>query len=100
MGGLFPTLGAQPFHTVVVVGGTTVSSDFANRIVQIGNIQGTVINDANGDGIRGTSEVPMAGIAVYVDVNNNLLQDVGEPVRTTDANGAYSFIGIRAVPTA
>lgn len=95
-GGLFPTLGAQPFHTVVVVGGTTVSSDFANRIVQIGNIQGTVINDANGDGIRGASEVPMAGITVYVDANNNLLQDVGEPVRTTDATGAYSFVGIRA----
>ena len=95
-GGLFPTLGAQTFHVVAVVGGTTVSSDFANRIVQIGNIQGTVTNDTNGDGIRGGSEVAMAGITVYVDANNNLLLDAGEPVRTTDATGAYSFVGIRA----
>ncbi len=94
-GGLFPTQGAQLFHTVTVQGAATVSADFANKIIPIGNIQGTVVNDTNGDGIRGASEVAMSGITVYVDVNSNSLLDAGEPVRTTDASGAYSFVGIR-----
>ena len=95
-GGLFPTAGASPAHVVSVLAGGTVSSDFPNQIVQVGDISGTVISDTNGDGIRGASELPMSGISVYVDVNNNLLLDAGEPVRTTDSTGAYSFVGIRA----
>lgn len=95
VGGLFPTLGVQTFHTVTVQAAATVNSDFANKIIPIGNIQGSVTNDTNGDGIRGATEVSMSGITVYVDVNNNLAQDAGEPVRTTNATGAYSFIGIR-----
>ncbi len=81
---------------MTVQAATTVSSDFANKNIPIGNIQGTVTNDTNGDGVRGASEVAMSGITVYVDVNNSLTLDAGEPVRTTDATGAYSFVGIRA----
>ncbi len=95
-GGLFPTTGVQPFHTVNVVGGRTANSDFANGIVSAGNLQGTIVNDINGDGIRGATESPMSGITVYVDVNDNLLLDAGEPTRVTDASGNYSFVGIRS----
>ncbi|MGV2340836.1 MAG UNVERIFIED_CONTAM: hypothetical protein LVR18_44925 [Planctomycetaceae bacterium] len=94
-GGLFPLLNAREFRTVTVTAAGSVRADFGNWIPQIGTIQGIVWNDANGDGLRGTGETPLASQSVWVDLNANGLQDTGEPVRTTDAGGNYSFVNIR-----
>ncbi len=72
------------------------TADFPNAIRQIGTVQGHAYQDANGDGLKAAGDNPMAGIAVYVDVNNSLTLDAGEPVRSTDQTGAYSFVGLRA----
>lgn len=95
VGGLFPTTGTSDRRTVTVPASGTVRSDFANIIPQVGNLQGNVWNDANGDGLRVASEVGLAGRTVYIDLNLNGSQDPSEPVRTTDAAGAYAFSAIR-----
>jgi hypothetical protein len=71
-----------------------VRSDYANLVPAIGTIQGTVWNDDNGDGLRNVGELPMAGQAVFIDLNNNGTAELGEPLRLTDALGNYSFANI------
>jgi serine-aspartate repeat-containing protein C/D/E len=93
-GGLFPMSGATTHHEVTVVAGGSVRTDFANLIPPVGTIQGTVWNDANGDGLRGADEVALAGQTVYIDLDNNGQQDATDPARITDANGAYAFANI------
>ncbi|MFM7058543.1 MAG: SdrD B-like domain-containing protein, partial [Planctomycetota bacterium] len=95
-GGLFPLLNAREFRTVTVTAGGSVRADFGNWIPQVGTIQGIAWNDANGDGLRGAGEVPLTARNVWVDLNANGIVDAGEPVRTTDATGSYSFVNIRA----
>lgn len=94
VGGLFPLEGAVPYRDVTVVAGGGVRADFGNLIPQIGNIQGTVWNDDNGDGSQSAGETPAAGHTVFLDLNANGAVDAGEPVRTTDAGGQYSFVNI------
>ncbi len=36
----------------------------------------------------------LSGVKVYLDLNKNGVGDVGEPLATTDANGAYQIVGI------
>ncbi len=100
-GGLLPTAGGlfpvgSVHHEVTVTAGRSVRSDFGNLTPPIGTIQGTVWNDANGDGLLGATELPRAGQTVFVDLDLNGVQDATDPVRVTDASGVYSFAGIRA----
>ncbi|MDB5385061.1 MAG: repeat-associated core protein [Planctomycetaceae bacterium] len=92
--GLFPLGSPLNQHAVTVTAGGTVKSDFADTFSPVGTIQGTVWNDANGDGIHEASEAPLAGRTVYIDLDNNGVQDATDPARITDANGAYSFANI------
>ncbi|MCE1252325.1 MAG: carboxypeptidase regulatory-like domain-containing protein, partial [Anaerolineae bacterium] len=56
-----------------------------------GTIQGTVINDLNGDGVQDTGELPINGVVVTLyDANGN---QVGTPF-TTGSDGKYSFSGL------
>ena len=94
--GLFPTASDLNSHPITVIAGRTVQTDFANQFSPTGNIQGTVWNDQNGDGLHQLDESALASRTVFVDLNNNGTLDTAEPTRTTDATGAYSFVGIRA----
>jgi len=77
--------------------------DFANYSTSNGSIQGTIWNDLNANGIRETdpttfefTEPGLEGWTVYLDLNNNLAADAGEPTALTDAAGNYSFISLAA----
>jgi len=94
-GSLFPLQNAPNFKTVTVVAGGTATASFGNWIPLVGTISGTVWNDANGDGVRSPGETPLAGRPVYIDLNRDGAQAATEPVRTTDAAGAYTFTDIR-----
>lgn len=93
-GGLFPLQGATDHHTVSVVAGDSVGSNFGNLIPPVGTIRGSVWNDANGDGVRAVDEAGLAGRTVFVDLNGNGIVDAGEPSRATNADGTYSFVDI------
>jgi len=61
-----------------------------------GVISGTVFNDANGNGVQDSGELGIAGVTVYLDTNNDGTHESTEPSTTTNASGAYSFIGLSA----
>ena len=94
-GSLFTLQNAPNFKIVSVVAGGTANASFGNWIPLVGTISGTVWNDSNGDGVRSAGETPLAGRPVYIDLNRDGVQAATEPVRTTDASGAYAFTDIR-----
>jgi hypothetical protein len=59
--------------------------------IQLGEIQGTAWNDANGDGIQDVGEAGIGGWTLYLDSIKNGKLDVGELSTVTDADGDYSF---------
>ncbi len=58
-------------------------------------IFGTIYNNLNDDGFRGTDEPGLAGWTVYLDKNNDGKLDKNEVSTQTDANGAYSFPNLK-----
>lgn len=56
-----------------------------------GEIAGSVWNDLNQDGIRDSGDAGLSGWTVYLDLNQSLTLDDGEPKTVTDSNGDYLF---------
>lgn len=54
--------------------------------------------DVNGNGFLDSGEPGIAGSTIYIDLDNDVRIDIGEPRATTDANGNYrlSFAGLPA----
>jgi hypothetical protein len=58
----------------------------------LASISGTVWNDRNADGIRQADVEPLlSGRTIYIDTNDNAVLDAGEPSRSSNASGAYTF---------
>jgi hypothetical protein len=72
----------------------TVSA--ATTITARGCLHGQKFNDANANGAKDQGEAGIAGVTIYVDLNDNAVLDPGEPSAVTDANGNYtiSTVGI------
>ncbi|MBX7105599.1 MAG: hypothetical protein K1X57_16060 [Gemmataceae bacterium] len=62
-----------------------------------GLIRGSVFVDANGDGVRQSTEVGQGGVLVFIDANGDgkfnapTAGTVGEPATQTKADGTYEF---------
>jgi serine-aspartate repeat-containing protein C/D/E len=75
--------------------------DFGNTVLKDAAIRGTVFVDKDQNGLRGADEPGLAGITVYLDLNNNGSLDAAEPQVATSADlfftpsineaGTYSF---------
>ncbi len=91
-----------PFYDAVVATNTsTVSGEnFGNVAIHVssgtGVIQGTIFNDANGNGKRQKNEKPLAGWLIFADLNNDGTFENREPVATSDASGHYAITGLGA----
>ena len=65
-----------------------------------GSISGTKYLDVSGNGLNKTAgtnspaDTPLAGVTIYLDLDNDGRLDVGEPEMVTDANGNYLFTGL------
>lgn len=66
-----------------------------------GDIEGTVWNDADQDGVRDTfpgtgdfSDLGLEGWTIYLDLNGNQLLDASEPSTLTDSAGKYQFLDL------
>ncbi|MGA2500901.1 MAG: SdrD B-like domain-containing protein, partial [Tepidisphaeraceae bacterium] len=70
------------------------SGGFSAGVQLTGSITATVFNDANGDGIRQSTEKPLANITVYIDANNNGSFDAGERTARTNKTGVYLFSNV------
>lgn len=78
------------FGNVDLVGGVGLGT---------GALSGRIFNDVNGNGQMDGGEVGLAGVTVFVDLNDNGVRDaspVSEPQFVTSADGLYSFTGLPA----
>ncbi len=50
--------------------------------------------DADGDGVQDSTELPLSGVVVYMDLNANGIREITEPFATTNAAGDYTIIGL------
>ncbi len=87
-------------------GNTVASGVLATFSAQIGSanasagtasISGTVFNDANGNGIMDSRELPLTGVTVFIDQKGTGVYDPSDPTATTNlSNGTYTFTGLQA----
>ncbi|RKZ90866.1 MAG: hypothetical protein DRR19_08820 [Candidatus Parabeggiatoa sp. nov. 1] len=84
------------FHTTIVEPGQTVGNiNFGNTLIKLGEIGGTKWDDLNGDGVRTENESGIAGVTIYLDLNDNGALDEGEPRQVTDETGKYQFSNLK-----
>lgn len=78
-----------------VVNGKVDIGAFQN---QVGNLTGSVFNDANGNGIRDAGETGIAGARVFLDYGGNgVWNPATEPSVLTNSSGVFTFTNIAAV---
>ena len=58
------------------------------------SISGVVFHDINGNRYRDPTESGIQGRQVFLDEDHDEVFDAGEPTRTTDAAGGFSFTGL------
>ncbi len=77
------------YDLAVGAGQTHSAKDFG--LTQMALISGTVFNDANGNKLRGTTEVGLAGWTIFVDKDKDGVLDKGELSTRTATSGNFSL---------
>jgi hypothetical protein len=89
--GWTPTAPATAVQLVNVPNGTTVGNVlFGNKQRTDGEIHGVAFADYDQNGVRGPAEKGLAGITVYLDLNDNGNLDATEPSMATRADLFYT----------
>ncbi|MBX9578866.1 MAG: hypothetical protein K2X87_01035 [Gemmataceae bacterium] len=77
-------------------------SHYRNPPPPTGSLSGRKFLDVSGNGLNTTAgpnspaDTPLAGVTVYLDLDNDGVKDDGEPWRVTNGNGEYTFTGLSA----
>jgi hypothetical protein len=69
----------------------TASQNFTLTIFQPATISGTVFQDININGVHDSKEPGIAGVTVYLDLNNSGVLAGNDPTAITDGNGNFRF---------
>lgn len=69
--------------------GSATGASFADT--QRGLLTGTLYHDSNLNGLKDSTEAPLAGWRVYVDANRDGVRQSSETSAVTDTNGNYSM---------
>lgn len=72
-------------------GGTTYAANFGNQ-TSGGIVSGGLWNDTNGDGLKASSEGPLAGRTIYADLDDDGTPDADEPQAVSLADGSYQLL--------
>lgn len=73
-------------------GGESITCTFTNA--QRNTISGMKFRDLNGNGIKEAGEAGLSGWTIFLDENDNVVLEGGEPSAVTDAAGNYQFIDV------
>lgn len=83
-------------NAAAVDGGYVSSRDWVSWVLATGKVggtvSGTIFEDANRNGVRGTGESGLGGITVFSDTNGNGVLDGNEPRAVTANDGTYSLL--------
>ena len=71
--------------------GTPVANKLVFDLAGGDTVNGREFYDYNANGTYDGTDAPIAGKAVYLDLNGNAAQDATEPTATTTAAGQYTF---------
>jgi hypothetical protein len=82
-------------YTVNPNNGSVQTRNFLNK-EKAGEIRGVKFNDLNGNGERDEGEPGIAGIRIYVDINQDGRINLLEPSGITDSSGAYRILNVPA----
>lgn len=87
---------AKDFYDITLAtAGTSANNNFGYTPNVL--ISGTVFNDADGNGKKGTSEAGLSGIRVFIDNDgDNSFDQFEDPYTFTDSSGNWSFTGLGA----
>ena len=93
----YPTLGYGN-HVTLAAGQAVTNANFGDQssAVVLASISGTVFDDANGNGIQDSGESGIAGVVMYIDLDNAGVFQSGDPETTTNSAGVYNFTGLAA----
>lgn len=79
------------------------ANPWAPSLVHLGSLElakttfaGKVWTDVNANRLMDRGEPPVPGVTVFVDYNNNIRLDPGEPTAVTDAKGQYTLKNVTA----
>jgi len=89
--------GGTRYFTLFDCGQDRLSENFGLRTTGP-KVQGTLFRDDDADGIRDAAEPFVQGQAVYLDLNNNGVQDANEPGTASGTNGRYLFSDVNTGP--
>jgi hypothetical protein len=67
-----------------------------NTLPPGGIIHGYKFNDLNGDGFWDPNEPALPGWTIWLDTNNNSVEDAGDMYEQTDTTGHFKFTGVPA----
>lgn len=81
--------------TITVAAGEDFTTADCTTLAQPVTISGLVWDDENGNAVREPGENGLAGVAVFLDANNDGIMDAGETSVTTDGSGAFAFTGLK-----
>ena len=80
-----------PDPIINVTPGSNITNVNIGNVSNRGEINGIKFNDTNKNGILNPGENGLANFTLYLDLNDNSLLDIGEPITITDEFGLYSF---------
>jgi hypothetical protein len=88
-------------HVTVVNGSNVTGANFGDASTSTTpppavSISGEVFTDTNGNAKLDSGETGVAGVVVYLDLNNDGVLDGSDLKTTTDVNGNYSFSSLAA----
>ena len=84
-----PTAPVIPVSNPTITGSATVSLGQGTN-----SLEGMVFHDQNNNGINDPIENPIAGMQVFLDLNQNRVKDSNEPLAITNEAGFYRFEGL------
>ena len=95
-----PTLPVPAGHAVSVEGGEALSGRNFGLRAGFATISGTVYDDTDQSGTRGSGEGGIAAARVYADLDDDGVHDAGEPLASTSSSGGYALqIPVTESPT-
>ena len=65
--------------------------NFGNREIPI-TLKGTKFNDIDGNGRQDEGEGGLAGVLIYLDLDNDNRPDIGEPATRSTASGSWTLV--------
>ena len=78
------------YNLTITVGTTTAGINFGNDPVPF-TVSGVKWDDESGNGVFDSSEVPLPGATIYIDVDNNGSLNAGDLSAVTGADGRYTI---------